>query len=425
MTLQSRFESFLGGSAAGGFPIPQLDAALGRKLLARIEQLRWHLNRYSLELNFLHGALSVVEFLDCARDWGFDGAQLHITRSGPRMGLTAESDQYLADLALQRGIRKLDLTLDVSTIDREDLNDVSRVARAMGVRTIRCYASHGGTIKEIIRTAIERLKHAAELGSEWDLCFLFEQHERLTGAEILEIIQGVDAGASVGALFDFANPIPANRDPLEDLYEMRDVIRGAHSKDVIILPEARGNGCIGVGFGQGDLPLPKIYFDLLMLGEDAPQLEFIAVQSVVGYNAPPARLVGESSSHVYRPKTSSKTPVTAAQSQMSRRLARERHDAREHLESAKLLVNQLQRYATEAVCTAKTPATLGPEATLARAIEEIGRQLYGDSDRKRIWNAIQTTDGSELEGVALDRGAARALLASAGKKYRELTAGCV
>ena len=89
MTLQSRFQNFLGGPAAGGLPIPQLDATLGRKLLQRIEQLKWHLNRYSLELNFRHGALSVDAFLSFARDRGFDGAQLHLTRGGPRMGLTA------------------------------------------------------------------------------------------------------------------------------------------------------------------------------------------------------------------------------------------------------------------------------------------------------------------------------------------------
>jgi sugar phosphate isomerase/epimerase len=423
MTLQSRFERFLGGPAAGGLPIPRLDAALGCKLLARTEELRWLLNRYSLELNFLHGSWGIEAFFSFARDGGFDGVQLHITRSGPRVGLTAESDQYLAELAAQPGTRRLDITLDVSTIDRGDLNDASRVARAMGVRTIRCYSSAGGTIKGIIGGAIEQLKYAAELGSRLGICFLLEQHERLKGPEILEILDGVGAGPSIGALFDFGNPIPANRDPLADLYELRGVIRGAHSKDVIVVPEGRGQGCIGVSFGQGDLPLPKIYFDLLMLGEDEPQVEFIAVQSVVGYWAPPGRHRGESSSHMFHLKSSSKTPIT--ETGREQRLARERQDAHQDFEAAKLLVNQLRSYATEAVCVPDTPAKLGPEASLIRAIEEIGRQLYGEPDRKRIWQAIETSDGSDLDGIALDPKEARALLTVAGEKRQELRIGCV
>ncbi len=422
MTLQARFENFLGGPAAAGSPIPPLDAALGRTLLERIDQLKWYLNRYSMELNFLHGALGIDEFLSIARDSGFDGVQLHISRSGPRIGLTAESDRYLAEFAEQEGTRRLDLALDISTIRREDVNDAIRVANAMQIQTIRCYSSSGGTITEIIRNAIEELKYAAEQGSRSNICFFLEQHERLTGPEILEIIHGVDADRTIGVLFDFANPIPANRDPLEDLHVMREVIRGAHSKDVVVLPEARGQRCIGVRFGEGDLLLPKIYFDLLMLGEDKPQLEFIAIQNVVGYIAPAGRLRDESSNRVFQLKTASQTPMnTTGQDQ---RLARERLDVCQHLESAKILVNQLRGFAIEAASTADLSPELGPEAICIRAIEEMGKQLYGDSDSKQIWSALQTTDGSELEGVMLAEKEARVLLNLAREKNRELTEGC-
>jgi hypothetical protein len=230
-------------------------------------------------------------------------------------------------------------------------------------------------------------------------------------------------GEAIGALFDFGNPIPANRDPLEDLYEMRDVIRGAHSKDVIVIPEARGRSCVGVSLGQGDLPLAKMYFDLLMLGEDTPQLEFMAVQSVSGYIAPSGRLRDESSSRVFDAKTASATPMAAMEPE--RRLARERQDAQQHFESAKLLVNHLQSFATEAVGASDTAVTLGPEAAHARAIEDIGRQLYGDPERKRIWQTIQTTDGAELEGTLLSQKEARALVTLATNKHRELINGCV
>ncbi len=50
-----------------------------------------NLNRYSLELNFNRGNLSVVEFINLARNWGFDGVQLHISKGGPRVCLSGES----------------------------------------------------------------------------------------------------------------------------------------------------------------------------------------------------------------------------------------------------------------------------------------------------------------------------------------------
>jgi sugar phosphate isomerase/epimerase len=422
MTLQTQFENFLGGREAAGSPIPKLDASVGRKLLGRIDQLQWHLNRYSVELNYLHAALGIDEFLSLARSAGFDGAQFHITRSGPRMGLTAESDQYLAALAEQKGARRLTLTLDISTTGREEVNDAVRVARALGADTIRCYCSVGGTLKEIILAAIEQLKYAAELGSRWSICFLLEQHERLTGSEILEIIDGVDADRSIGALFDFANPVPANRSPLEDLYEMRKVIRGAHSKDVIILPGTHGQRCIGVRLGEGDLPLSKIYFDLLMLGDDTPQVKFIAVQNVVGYVAPAGRLDNEPSDQVFLAKSASRTPMSSAEP--AQRLARERQDVFDHINAAKLIVNKLRGFATDAVFEARTSTELGPEASCARAIEEIGRQLYGDARAKRIWRVLDATDESELGGVVLGEQESRGLLRLAVEKHRKLLEGC-
>ena len=72
------------GHGAGGIPVPVLDESLAKKLVFRIENMKWYLNRYSLELNFNRGSLSVREFIDIARDWGFDGVQIHIAKGAPR-----------------------------------------------------------------------------------------------------------------------------------------------------------------------------------------------------------------------------------------------------------------------------------------------------------------------------------------------------
>ena len=83
MDYQKALHNFAGGQGYGipGFPMPSLDPALARRLLSRIGKMQWSLNRYSLELNFDRGKLTNAEFMDLARDWGFDGAQLHIAKN--------------------------------------------------------------------------------------------------------------------------------------------------------------------------------------------------------------------------------------------------------------------------------------------------------------------------------------------------------
>jgi len=92
MYLQSRFEEFLNPSMQKilGFPIPQLTIPLAQRLVKRIDSIQWYLNRYSLELNFTHQNLRVIQFLDFARGGGFDGVQIHVARGGPRVSLTGE-----------------------------------------------------------------------------------------------------------------------------------------------------------------------------------------------------------------------------------------------------------------------------------------------------------------------------------------------
>ena len=114
---QQELVEFVDGEGHGtfGIPVPLLDQSLAKKLLFLIETMRWYLNRYSLELNFDRGSLSVVDFIDIARDWGFDGVQLHIAKGAPRVSLSGESDEFLENIAAQDGKRKLDLQLDISS----------------------------------------------------------------------------------------------------------------------------------------------------------------------------------------------------------------------------------------------------------------------------------------------------------------------
>ena len=350
MDFQQRLLRFVDGEGHGswGIPVPLLDESLAKNLLFRIENIRWYLNRYSLELNFDRGLLSVSEFIDLARNWGFDGVQLHNAKGGPRVCLTDESDDFLKKMAKQEGKRKLDIQLDISTTAKSEIEDVSRVARAIGTRVIRCYIRTGGTLKEILKTAVDELSYVAEIAEKWDQEILLEQHELLTGYEMIDVIERV-GHQRIGILFDFGNPVAAGREPLDDLMVMREHIRGVHCKDVRILGVEGIRAKLGVEMGSGHLNLEKMFFDLLCLGSDDAQVKFFAIQMVVDYLCLSNRSPSESKDKVFAKRNPSDTalPKHITEPALEKRLKKERADTQAGFIFVKHLVEDLRKLLSE------------------------------------------------------------------------------
>lgn len=345
MDFQQRLLRFVDGEGHGtwGIPVPLLDESLAKKLLFRIENIRWYLNRYSLELNVDRG-LTRDEFIDLARDWGFDGVQLHNAKGGQGVCLAGESDDVLHKMAEQQGQRKLDIQLDISTTSRSEIEDVSRVARATGTRVIRCYIRTGGTIKEILQTAVDEMRYVAEIADKWDQDFLLEQHELLTGYEMIDVVERV-GHPRIGILFDFGNPVAANREPLDDLMVMREHIRGVHCKDVRILGVGGIRAKLGVEMGSGHLNLEKMLFDLLCLGSDEAQVKFFAIQMVVDYLCLSNRSPSDSKNKVFTKRNPSDTalPKNITKRALEKRLKKERADAQAGFVFTKQLVEELRQ----------------------------------------------------------------------------------
>ncbi|TDI89199.1 MAG: sugar phosphate isomerase/epimerase [Caldithrix sp.] len=350
MDFQKRLLSFLDGDGHGtlGIPVPILDKALAKTLLSRIENMQWYLNRYSLELNFSRGRLSVDEFIDLARSWGFEGVQLHNAKQGPRVCLSGESDEFLRRMAKQEGKRNLDIQLDISSTSKSDIEDAARVARAIGARVIRCYIRTGGTLKEILRTAVDELSYAAEVAEKWSLEILLEQHEILTGHEMVDVIERVNH-PRIGILFDFGNPVAANREPLDDLMVMREHIRGTHCKDVRVLEASGIRAKLGVEMGSGHLNLEKIFFDLLCLGSDHAQVKFFSIQMVVDYLSLGNRSPAESKNKIFEKRNPSATafPKNITQQALKKRLKKEKIDAQAGFNFSKNLVEDLRKLLSE------------------------------------------------------------------------------
>ena len=347
-----QFQEFLNpsGGPVAGIPIPILDQNLAKKMVTRVDDIIWYLNRYSLELNFKHDLLTIKEFLAYAREWGFAGAQLHVAKGDPCICLTGESDEYLRDLAYQRKERRLDLQIDISSTNKSEIEEAVRVARAMGVPVIRCYIRLGGTFTEIVEQATKDLCYAAELAEKWGIELLLEQHEFLTGPEMLEIVKAVN-NPSLGILFDFGNPVTAGREPLDDIMVLQEYIRGAHCKDVLIAKNDKNWAQLGVQIGQGDLNLPKMFFDLLMLGSEKPQVQFLAIQMVVDYYAHGHRAENDLNTHVYSKRSTSVTCLAdnLSEAELQKRLHQERMDAQTGFQYCKDLVENIKMFGTQFV----------------------------------------------------------------------------
>ncbi len=347
-----QFQEFLNpsGGSVPGIPIPILDQSFAKKIVTRVEDIIWFLNRYSLELNFKHGRLAIEDFLAYAREWGFTGAQLHVAKGEPCICMTGQSDEYLRDLANQRKNRRLYLQLDISSTDKSEIEEAIRVARAMDVPVIRCYIRLDGTFTEIVDKATKDLCYAADLAEKWGIELLLEQHEFLTGSEILKIVKTVD-NPNLGVLFDFGNPVTAGREPLDDIMVLQEYIRGAHCKDVLITKKDKKWAQRGVQMGQGDLNLPKIFFDLLMLGSEKPQVQFLSIQMVVDYYAQGHRVENDLNTHVYSKRPSSATCLADDLSEvdLQKKLQQERMDVQTGFQYCKDLVGNLKKLASKLV----------------------------------------------------------------------------
>jgi hypothetical protein len=84
-----------------------------------------------------------------------------------------------------------------------------------------------------------------------------------------------------------------------------------HVKGGRKIVEGPGWGQLGVvqGSSEDELPGNRMLYELLMLGENAPQVVCFALEQEAGYYAPPFRLAGEDADPQIRFRTPSETPL--------------------------------------------------------------------------------------------------------------------
>ncbi|MGU7783519.1 sugar phosphate isomerase/epimerase family protein [Burkholderia sp. PU8-34] len=311
--LQDRFDALLNHNVIDPsyWPVPTLTRPLAAKLLERLDNVRLFGHAYPLLTNLTHGRYRPIDLLDFAWRHELDGMCIHLL-DGEANSLARMSDDGLRAVAERAQTLGLALHLELSSTARADVDDAARIARVMGVHNLRVYSRYEGRLSAVMEQIDADLRYVAQLAERFDLHVDFEQHEELKSAEIAALLGRV-GHPRINALFDFGNMINACEQPLHALRNLAPHIRQVHMKGVRIVPEACGFGHYGVLQGSADDELPgaRMLFELLMLGEDAPQVIAFILEQENHYPAPAFRMRDEEPDPFIPYRAMSDTPLPA------------------------------------------------------------------------------------------------------------------
>lgn len=310
-TIQKRFQSLLSHNVRDPShgPAPTLTPAIAAKLLQRLDQVRLFGHAYPLLTNLTHGRYRPIDLLDFAWRHELDGVCIHLL-DGEERSLSRMNDDELRTVAQRAEALGLVIHLEISSTLPADVDEVVRIAQVMGVRNIRVYSRYEGRLSAIMDRIEADLRYLAQQADCHDLHFDFEQHEELKSAEIAALLRRVDH-PRLNALFDFGNMINACEQPLQALQTLAPHIRQVHMKGVRIVPEERGFGHYGVlqGSPEDELPGARMLFELLMLGEDTPQVIAFILEQENHYPAPAFRMIDEEADPFIPYRAMSDTPL--------------------------------------------------------------------------------------------------------------------
>lgn len=236
------------------------------------------LDSFSYYLHWRWGGQTIDTLLDRIAALGLCALQINI--NGPRhralTGTTVEHWQRVGARA-----RDLGITLEVASggIDPSKLRLVLELARHLGAEVVRTTVNETGSAG-VIAKAASALGQVAPEYEELGIDLAIENHEDLTAAQVVELIERIDSPA-VGAVYDSGNSIPFYQDPVEEARLLAPHVRTTHIKDHVLVQTEDGVWSAGTPLGAGRIPL-KAIVDIL---RTAPHLKRLMVQVTYGYAA--------------------------------------------------------------------------------------------------------------------------------------------
>lgn len=257
--------------------------------------LKQGLDSFSYYMHWCHGGQQIDALLDRVAGLGLVALQININGPGLR-ALTGTSTAHFQRVRARA--RDLGIALEVASCGTEPskLMLVLELARQLGADVVRTTIGHQGDEAVIARSAA-LLRQVAGDYEEAGVALAIENHEDLTAAQVVDLIQRIDSPA-IGAVYDSGNSIPFYQDPVEEARLLAPWVRTTHIKDHILVQDGDTVWSVGTPLGQGRIPLPEIVEVL----RTAPHLTRLMTQVTYGYavRMPPAP-EGMPTSALYEP----------------------------------------------------------------------------------------------------------------------------
>lgn len=321
--------------------IAALDAASRTRLAARARGAPLFAHAYAFHLNMRFGGMTPLQLADFAVAQRLCGLKLHVD-DGEQASLSDMDDDALTAFAAQLRTRGLELHVETSTTEPFGLADAVRIALATGATSLRCYPRYEGRVSQIIAWTIADLRRLADFDPEGRLRYTLEQHEDLKSDELVQIIKAV-ANPRLSLLFDFGNMINAYEPPMPALAIQAPEITEVHVKDCLVAPDRGGWAHLACISGEGHLPMQAMFVDLLLLGEDRPQVLAFGLEEEEGYFAPALRRPSDGPDPFIAARTASFTDL--GQGDLAARLSRETAAAHRQVETIRTMLDDIAQEA--------------------------------------------------------------------------------
>lgn len=312
------------------------------RLISRTESIPLFAHAYSHHLNFRFGHMSPVDLLDFTTEHRLAGVKIHV-EDGENHSLLHMSQLERQNLGREARERRLRLHVETSSTTRADLETATAIAADVGAESIRCYPRYEGRVSAIVRQTIEDLKVLPELDPTPHFLYTLEQHEDLKSYELVSIIRAV-SNPRLRLLFDFGNMTNAFETPGVALEAMAPMVTEVHIKDVQIIDDRGGWAHRACRSGEGDIDFHVLLRDLLLLGEEKPQVTAFALEEENDMYAPAYRFPDEPADPFIPARDASVTHLPRGEN-LEDRLARERHEAVQQIHYVREVLSELRALA--------------------------------------------------------------------------------
>lgn len=305
-------------------------------LAERARNIPLYLHAYAFHLNMRYEKILPGDLLDIAHQNQLRGVKIHV-EDGESQALQMLSDLQLIDFRKKAENYGLDVNIETSASDQKTLNDAIRIANLTGASSVRFYPRYEGHLQDVMKKISLDIEYLSQF-DDCGLTFTIEQHEDLKGEELVSLVKH-SGMKNLSILFDFGNMINANEKPLDALRAMAPYITQVHVKDAKIIKDNSGWAHEACRSGYGELPMEDMLRELLLLGEDKPQVISFGLEEEVEYFAPAFRFDDEGDNPWIPWRTASYTPLPETD-KVDERLAQEAEHAIEQIHYVRNICNK-------------------------------------------------------------------------------------